>query len=385
MKRRSFLAVIGTLSLLGAAKWFGVPEFIKPYATELREFIESRKHSLKFLSHKFYKLKEKYIEKYYIYKKKIEQHWGRALISSRFIWVDYADDMSSRTVMDYEHNTLEISIRSSAKDPAAQLKKILAATLSKHRITALEHDPLISTLEDDSNSRDRAIGMTDILMLGINKAKDKVNSLVTRLMNNTAMNQRSDAKGEYMSIKVTLPNSARSNRVQQVLPAVKKYSREFKVSMPLVLAIIHTESAFNPLAQSPIPAFGLMQIVPHSSGLDVQRLVYQNDKPPSAKMLFQPDINIRHGCAYLNILNYSYLKAIKNDAAREHCCIAAYNTGAGNVAKAFSGNTSISAAAKIINTLAADAVYHHLRKKLQHKEARDYVVRVNQLKKVYTL
>jgi membrane-bound lytic murein transglycosylase C len=127
-----------------------------------------------------------------------------------------------------------------------------------------------------------------------------------------------------------------------------------------------------------------MQIVPNSAGKDVQKLIYKRNRAPSSSMLFKPDINIQHGCAYLHILNYRYLKSIKNKAAREHCCIAAYNTGAGNVARAFTGKTNVNSAAKIINRMSADEVYRHLRKNLKYKEARDYVKRVNDHKSLYT-
>ena len=207
---------------------------------------------------------------------------------------------------------------------------------------------------------------------------------VAKLIDQSKVKIDQDSKGKYIQVTVDLPDKAKTARVNQFLPAVKKYSKEFKVDIALVLAVIHTESAFNPLAQSHIPAFGLMQIVPNSAGIDVQKLIYQRNQAPTSSMLFKPDINIQHGCAYLHILNYRYLKSIKNKAAREHCCIAAYNTGAGNVARAFTGTTNVNSAAKIINRMSPDEVYLHLRKNLKYKEARDYVLRVNQHKTLYT-
>jgi membrane-bound lytic murein transglycosylase C len=199
---------------------------------------------------------------------------------------------------------------------------------------------------------------------------------IDALTNNAQLINDQDSKGEIVKVKVRLPAASVLDRTRTYLPAVQKYSKEFKLQMPLVLAIIETESAFNPMAQSHIPAFGLMQIVPHTAGLDVQRLIYNRDQQPSSKALFNPTKNIQHGCAYLHILYYKYLKNIKNPQSRLYCTIAAYNTGAGNVAKAFIGNTNINKAAATINSKSPTDVYAHLRSNLTHKEARDYVKKV---------
>src|SRR5690554_6218531 len=109
---------------------------------------------------------------------------------------------------------------------------------------------------------------------------------------------------------------------------------KWQVEPALVMAIMQTESAFNPMARSHIPAFGLMQIVPSSAGRDASKAVWGKDQLLSGQQLFNPHTNIELGCAYLNILDTRYLAAIKHPQSRLYCTICAYNTGAGNVARA---------------------------------------------------
>ncbi len=67
---------------------------------------------------------------------------------------------------------------------------------------------------------------------------------------------------------------------------------------------------------------------------------------------------------------------IKGKANRILCTIAAYNTGAGNVARSFTGNTALGKAVEIINSMGNKELYDHLKTKLHHPEARDYIQKV---------
>lgn len=71
----------------------------------------------------------------------------------------------------------------------------------------------------------------------------------------------------------TLPDKARS-----FVDAINKRNTEFKLSADLILAAIETESAFNPPVKSQIPAYGLMQIVPKSAGIDATQKIFGKRK-----------------------------------------------------------------------------------------------------------
>jgi membrane-bound lytic murein transglycosylase C len=192
--------------------------------------------------------------------------------------------------------------------------------------------------------------------------------------------ERRNPVGRTVSSDVTgkLPSKAVA-----LYPHVSRYAERDKLEQALVYAIIETESAFNPMARSPVPAYGLMQIVPESAGMDATKQLFKQEKILSSSYLYNSEQNIEIGTTYLNILYYRYLAKIENPQSRLYCVIAAYNTGAGNVAKAFTGNRRISAALPEINSSTPQEVYVKLRKHLPYEETRRYIVKVTDRIKKY--
>ena len=74
---------------------------------------------------------------------------------------------------------------------------------------------------------------------------------------------------------------------------------------------------------------------------------------------------------------------VKDAQCRRLCVIASYNTGAGNVSRAFIGTTRISNAYNEINKLDYTKLYHHLTNKLSTAEARNYVKGVTKKREKY--
>jgi len=174
-------------------------------------------------------------------------------------------------------------------------------------------------------------------------------------------------------------------KAKPFIQQVKSQTDRWQLSPSLILAIMHTESYFNPKAQSHVPAYGLMQIVPRTAGIDVNRMLNKKDAPMAEADLFLPNYNITAGVAYMHILNSRYLRKITNPQSRLYCMIAAYNTGSGNVAKTFNIDKSrnINRAAPIINKLSPEEVYEHLVKNLPYDETKHYVQRVVKRQNIY--
>jgi membrane-bound lytic murein transglycosylase C len=163
---------------------------------------------------------------------------------------------------------------------------------------------------------------------------------------------------------------------------VRQEAKTFHMPMRLILAVMETESAFNPRATSPIPAYGLMQIVPTKAGQDAYQHVHGLRNVPGPEFLYDPANNINLGAAYLHLLDSNYLKEIENPQTRLYAIIAAYNTGAGNLARAF-GTNNVKAASQKINEMPAEAVYQHLREHLPYQETRGYLVKVTDAQNRY--
>jgi len=182
-------------------------------------------------------------------------------------------------------------------------------------------------------------------------------------------------------VNFNLAKNSTNIREKKYLRYVEIYSKKYSINKSLILGIIKTESDFNPYAVSYVPAFGLMQIVPTTAGIEGYERVYGYKKIPSKEFLFIPKNNINIGTAYLNILFYRYLKKVKNPISREYLAICAYNSGIGNVFKVFSLRRD--RAISIINNLSPREVYYRLIKRLPTDEGRRYLPKVLKHKKLF--
>ena len=99
--------------------------------------------------------------------------------------------------------------------------------------------------------------------------------------------------------------------------------QNLNISKTFAMAIARQESAWNPMAQSPANARGLMQLLPSTAKLTAEnnQLPYQGEQD-----LFKPLNNILLGTAHLNELNGKYPN-------NRILIAAAYNAGANRVEK----------------------------------------------------
>jgi hypothetical protein len=119
------------------------------------------------------------------------------------------------------------------------------------------------------------------------------------------------SKGVVMHSAGFRPSSANALRFE---PLLQEAALREGISADLVRAVIHTESAFDPLAVSSAGAKGLMQLMP-----DAARRFGVTD-------LFDPRDNIKGGVRYLRVL----LRQFGGDVA---LTVAAYNAGEGAVSR----------------------------------------------------
>lgn len=129
----------------------------------------------------------------------------------------------------------------------------------------------------------------------------------------------------------------------QYCDMIKKNSAQFNLRYSMVLAMAKTESRLNSNAVSCKNARGIMQIVPSTAGIEAWKYVYGKDSlPPHDSVFDNPAENIKLGCAYIASLDKHYFRQIKDPVSKMYCLIAAYNTGASNVTKAFVTDDDIS-------------------------------------------
>lgn len=103
---------------------------------------------------------------------------------------------------------------------------------------------------------------------------------------------------------------------------VNQYAGEYGFKPQLILAVIRTESGFDPKAVSSAGAVGLMQIMPLTGTFMSGRAGMQDF---NAESLYEPQVNILLGCAYLRYLYGRF-------GGDKRLALYAYNAGEGNVA-----------------------------------------------------
>lgn len=107
-----------------------------------------------------------------------------------------------------------------------------------------------------------------------------------------------------------------------------KYSEIYDLDPYLVSAIINVESRYNPGAESHKDAKGLMQVTPSTGRWAAGKIGINNFKED---MLFDPEVNLKIGCWYLNNLKQEF--ASNEPETSIVLILAAYNGGSGNVKK----------------------------------------------------
>jgi len=333
------------------------------------------------------------------YKKEIAIYWEEPLMSTQKRWVAYTKDKKTRTNVDFEEEKIVLQTIASSKEEAK--KKLQDALL--HAITAdtkkaHESDPLeqkLSEVKKPSGVVESEIKSEPILSSVIFEKEPTKEKLITYIDKNTQDKniQTTDSSKlkntKIYTLNISLPSDTMIKRSKIYYEEVKTQSQKQNIPLSLVFAIMHSESSFNPRARSHVPAYGLMQIVPKTAGIDTYHFLYKEKKLVSGSYLYDSKNNITMGSAYLHILYYRYLNQIEDPLSRLYCTIAAYNTGAGNVAWAFVRTNNTKNAALVINNLTPEQVYNKLLKDLKYDEPKTYLKkvtqRVNSYRKVYGL
>ena len=361
-------------------------------------------------------------------KAEAEAVWGQddAALPTQSVWVDYSDDMQSRRQFDFEEGVLKIEQIVDNTATQADLVDSLVASVAEAEIDTeadlSEKDTVLNYAKETLAAQNIALSETPAssnapvlegLMAVDNTevAASIETQLGSALQAPVATNAGSGgaaanapdqgAEAEASSSEITVSSAILSSGAKKVTVTIpfavdylsesaQRYQNQVieeanRRGLPpsLVYAIMETESHFNPRARSHIPAFGLMQLVPSSGGLDAYHYVYGEKLVLGPEYYFNPDQNVELGTAYLDLLLTRYLRAVENEESRTLCAIAAYNTGAGNVARSFSGGTSVRGAAPLINALEPEAVYEHLIANLPYEETRNYVKKVTKARERY--
>ncbi|CCJ89846.1 Membrane-bound lytic murein transglycosylase C precursor [Cronobacter turicensis 564] len=309
----------------------------------------------------------------------IENIWGfnEVLIAGPKDYVKYTDQYQTRSHINFDDGTITVETIAGT-EPAARLRQAIITTL------LMGDDPgsidLYSDVNDIQISREPFLYGQVVDNTGQPIRWEGRASKFADYLLQTRLKSRSNGLRIIYSVTINLVPNHLDKRAHKYIGMVRQASRKYGVDESLILAIMQTESSFNPYAVSHADALGLMQVVQHSAGKDVFRSQGKWGTP-SRSYLFDPQSNIDTGTAYLAMLDNVYLGGIANPTSRRYAVITAYNGGAGSVLRVFSSDKD--RAVNIINQLSPGDVYETLTSRHPSAESRRYLYKVNTAQKMY--
>lgn len=317
------------------------------------------------------------------FKKEIYKEWGDQLISDKVRWVEYSSDMKIRSIVDFEQNKMIVQVKAGSSEVGKKIaeehvKKILDKTIAD----AFKSSKPLVNIEKKAKEEFNAslsTALPDIKVIGVKSDKE-----VDQILKNGLVKTETNKKGETItSLTISFKISDR-DKALKYKDIVDNYAKLYNIPSSLIYAIIHTESYFNPMATSPAPAYGLMQIMPSNAGKDAAKVLFGSPLILLPSFLYNPDNNVKVGSTYFNLLKESYTREIKNEKSRLYIAIVGYNVGLRNVYRVFSSDGDPRKAFYEINRLSSEEVYAKITKNLSQKEGVTYLMRVLERMKFYS-
>ena len=300
----------------------------------------------------------------------VNRIWLDSLATTQKEWVDYSDQYATRSYVNFEEGDIVLATMIRASETRI-------AELSKERIRRQ-----LAKILSSENPSGRAILAGQITD---NQGQPVTQQTLARYLNKEVFPNLSkdrqpvvgkDGVPRYrISVPIKMIPNHTMIRAAPYIPEVRRQARRFRLRPELVMAVIHTESYFNPMARSHIPAYGLMQLVPIYGAREAYQFVYGQDRVPPASYLYQPSNNIELGTAYLNLLIYKHFATEANPVKNLYLSVCGYNWGPSAIKR------------KIIrryptSSMSPEQLYQVLRRRTP-QETRDYLQRVTQRMGMY--
>jgi membrane-bound lytic murein transglycosylase C len=332
-------------------------------------------------------------KKFKAFKKQITREWGDYVESTDKAWVEYGDSTTSRSVVDFKKGVVTIEVlvgKARAALPVVKdkLEKAVEQAITSRGTTSPE------TLSPGGPKE--SVLAEPVLT---NQVADRTGAIVSpqsaatfaRQITDSVVPQESaagDPRFEKYILSFPLVPDHLARRMAPFVTFVKKYCLQYDLNFAQVLAMIHTESYFNPMAHSASNAIGLMQLVPEKGAREAYQFVSSSADAAAVTVaqesLFDPETNVHLGCAYLYLLKTRDFGDVTNKDCSMYCSIASYNGGPACVAYAFTGYNRMQPAIRTINSMNdGERVYLFLVRNLPSAETRQYLENVVQRIRLY--
>ncbi|MFC1856621.1 murein transglycosylase domain-containing protein [Thermodesulfobacteriota bacterium] len=302
-------------------------------------------------------------EKWAQLKAEVERKWQTFVHSTRKDWVAYDPDKDTRSKVDFKQGKVVFEVIVPEDDPDAiekvktKIKKQADEVFRQKDIA--DKEILENQVLTREGEKVTPANLEDFI-------KKEVLSEITPAPQSFESKDGITRRRYKVEIDM-IPNHLRV-RAGKYLPEINSNAIRFNIKPELVLAVIHTESYFNPLALSSSNAVGMMQIIPRFAGREAYKKVYGVDQVLTHEYLYNPRNNIELGSAYLSLLMYTHFRDIQGDIKNRYISICGYNWGPTAMRKNIVNRYPIS-------KMSDEQVYSLLRQKTP-KETRNYIKRV---------
>lgn len=309
------------------------------------------------------------------YKEEIEKLWNEFLESTPKSWVSYNSNFNGRSQVDFEKS--EVKVESVVDEKEVKSEEEAKEVIKEQLVSILKekdkstHKPIlmnqVASPDDDSKP---------ITPPEVEKAAEKI---VEKAEKKVFTDKQGNQKTKYVITLNLIPKNIQV-RVDMYKPLIEQYCQQHDIEPKLAMAIIHTESFYNPKAYNRHGnAYGMMQIVPAYAGKTMNYVLYKNKSKPNSSQLYDPKVNLNMGIGYLRWLADNKWEKIKNRDNQSYCIICSYNGGPGSIYKAMTGKMRRIGQAEWdrmiddLNTMETDELYKKLRKDIPWAETRNYI------------
>ncbi|MDY6914987.1 MAG: murein transglycosylase domain-containing protein [Candidatus Cloacimonadota bacterium] len=364
-KKWVFFLLIYTLSLFSQS---GFEQFKSQQEQQYQQYEEAEK---KAHANYFSQQDSMFIQ----YKEEIEKLWNEFLESTPTNWVSYNSNFNSRSQVDFENS--EVTVESVVdekevknEEEAKEILKQQLVSILKEKDKATQKPILLNQV---ASPEDKSKPITPP---EVEKAAEKI---VAKAEKHIFKDKEGNKKTKYVISIDLIPKNIQV-RVDMYKPLIEKYCQQHDIEPKLAMAIIHTESFYNPKAYNRHGnAYGMMQIVPAYAGKTMNYTLYKNKKEPNSKQLYDPKINLNMGIGYLRWLADNKWQKITNKDNQRYCVICSYNGGPGSIYKAMTGKMRKIGQAEWdkmindLNTMDTQKLYNKLHRDIPWAETRKYI------------
>lgn len=288
------------------------------------------------------------------------QKWDIYLQTSKKVWVDYSDERDAVSQVDFENGkvVIESVVPSTAPDPKEAAKAII---VKKSQEIVQKQAPDGKPVMEG--------------MLPPETEKAIIEAKVEPVVEQKQVLGKDGIERVKVRVELALVPDHIKRRAERYSQTVEDQAQKNGMEPALVMAVMHTESAFNPMARSPVPAFGLMQLVPRFAAKEAYMQLYGVEKVLPPEYLYDPRNNIELGTTYLARLEQVYFKEIQDAIKRRYLAICAYNWGPTSIRKKILNRVKI-------DSLKAEELFRVLQKRVPN-ETKDYLQRVEERRLLY--